>query len=124
MASFSIQDLLGLSSKECRTACGNGKSSAEAAADKDERSRRDSDAAREEDNDIDVETFEEDDAHQLVTVEVRTVRHASSVHRSSSRKRKRTEQAQEHREITPESDGALSILIFICTHHNNIIKSS
>ena len=109
MASFSIQDLLGLSSKECRPACGNGKSSAEkAATDKDERSRRDSDAAREDDHDIDVETFEEDDAHQLVTIEVRTVRHASSVHRSSSRKRRRTEQAQERREITPESDGASS----------------
>ena len=103
MSSFSIQDLLGLRSNDsCKTEAGKG-----AAAQKH--------AAAEDNQDINVRTVHEEQheddvynaAHQLVTVEVRTIHSSSSVSRSSSRKRKRTEQAKE-REATPESDGKSS----------------
>ena len=93
MASFSIHDLLGLGKSDSRKTSDDsaGKSKSQTA-----------------EEDIDVETLHEDvynAAHQLVTVEVRTVRHAaSSLSRSSSRKRKRTEETKE-RESTPDSDG-------------------
>ena len=101
MASFSIQDLLGLG-KDSRT---NGRSNGSfkpppAAKSKDAKPKQDPAA---DDCDIDVESLEEDSA-QLVTVEVRTV-HASSVSRSSSRKRKRPEEAAEESESSPDSDG-------------------
>ena len=116
MASFSIHDLLGLGKESGTSAADHSKTegflkpspilkSNKKATDHEE-------AAREED-DIDVESFDEAGAHQLVTVEVRTVRHAaSSLSRSSSRKRKRTEETKE-RESTPDSDGKLSTLITI-----------
>ena len=121
MASFSIHDLLGLG-KESSTTGGSCKSVIEfpAGTAKINSSSKDfaatnppktdnTAAAGEEDHDVDVETFDEDDDahHQLVTVEVRTVRHASSLSRSSSsRKRKRaTEQPDKEREATPDSEG-------------------
>ena len=55
----------------------------------------------EDNHDVDVETLDEDNT-ELVTVEVTTVHRASSVNRSSSRKRKRTQQAEE---IPAKSDG-------------------
>ena len=101
MASFSIHDLLGLNKASSKSNASDGGAN---------RKQNDGAAKGEDDHvDIDVESLHEDSlydaAHQLVTVEVRTMRHASSVNRSSSsRKRKRTEPAQE-RDSTPDTDG-------------------
>lgn len=106
MSSFSIQDLLGLrSNNSCKTEAGKSAAAQEDAVAEDVH-----------DINVDVETVHEEQheddvynaAHQLVTVEVRTIHSSSSVSRSSSRKRKRTEQAKEHDSATPESDGKSS----------------
>ena len=99
MDSFSIHDLLGLNKDKQRTGskCETGVGSF---FKPQKESRREH--TKEDDDVIDVESYDEDNSHQLVTVEVRTMRHASN--RSSSRKRKRTEPAKE-RESTPDTDG-------------------
>ena len=102
MASFSIHDLLGLNKDKQRTGskCETGVGSFF----KPQKESR-QEHTEEDDDVIDVESYDEDNSHQLVTVEVRTMRHASN--RSSSRKRKRTEPAKE-RESTPDTDGEWS----------------
>lgn len=101
MSSFSIQDLLGLRGKDADHKTDAGKSTP----------AHDDHAAAEDDVNEDSETVHEEDvynaAHQLVTVEVRTLHSSSTVSRSSSRKRKKREQAKE-REPTPDTDGKLS----------------
>ena len=104
MASFSIHDLLGLNKGGQR----NGEAGASFFKSPQKDSGRGEKSAEGDNQDhIDVESYDEDNSHQLVTVEVRTMRHASSMRRSStSRKRKRTESAaNREREVTPDTDG-------------------